>query len=110
MSDALNAVVTMKLRKPITVHGDNGHKEVNELTLKLPSGRTVLRLGEPFTLKIENDSQGAQKIEFKIIPPLATEYLAEMSGVDALLLGQMHPHDVLDAFNHLTQMLRPTQA
>ena len=103
-------VETLPLRRPITVHGDDGPTELRVLTLKLPSGRTVLRLGEPFTTKIESDGVSGSKIEFKVIAPLAAEYLSEMTGVNPILLGQLHPLDVLAAFDLLVRMLRPTVA
>ena len=49
---------TLPLRKPITVHGKTGPETVSELTLKLPSGRIVLQLGEPFSTKLEQDGDG----------------------------------------------------
>lgn len=100
---------TFNLRKPITVHGTAGAEQISSLTLKMPSGRIVLKLGEPFTTKIEADGAGGNKIEFKVIPALAAEYLAEMTGYDSIILGQLHPLDVLAAFDHLTRMLRPTE-
>ena len=100
--------VTLKLRRPITVHGAAGAEQIGELKLKLPSGRIVLRLGEPFTTKIDF-VDGSNRLEFKIIPALAGEYLAEMSGYNTDLLGQLHPLDVLAAFDALTKMLRPTE-
>lgn len=99
--------VTLQLRKPIKVHGTAGAVDLDVLTLNMPSGRLVLRLGEPFTTKIEQDG-GSNKIEFKIIAPLAAEYLAEMSGQNVDLLGQMHALDVLAAFDVIVNMLRPT--
>lgn len=100
---------TLPLRRPITVHGKEGAQPVSELKLNMPSGRTVLRLGEPFMTKIERDAAGAERIEFKVIPAAAADYLAEMSGYNADLLGQMHPLDVLAAFDVLVKMLRPIE-
>lgn len=103
-------VHTITLRKSITVPGEGGKKEISELPLKLPSGRTVLNLGEPFTTKVEGDGAGGTKIEFKIIPALAKEYLTEMTGINSDLLGQLHPLDVMDCFDALARILRPIKA
>lgn len=100
---------TLPLRRPITVHGKNGQESISALPLKLPSGRIVLEHGEPFTTKIEQDGVGGNKIEFRIIPALARQYLAEMSGHNADVLAQLHPLDVLAAYEALTKMLRPTE-
>ncbi len=108
MSDE-QVVETLKLRRTIKTHGADGVKELSELHLKLPSGRLMLRLGEPFTTKVEQDGPGApSRFEFKINPALATEYLAEMSGINTQLLGQLHPLDVRDAFERIVAILRPT--
>ncbi len=110
MSDD-QVVETLKLRKPIKTHGKDGVQEASELHLKLPSGRLMLRLGEPFTTKVEQDGPGAPtRFEFKINPALATEYLVEMSGINAQLLEQLHPLDVRDAFDRIVAVLRPTGA
>jgi hypothetical protein len=101
--------IVLPLRKPITVHGDAGPKELKSLTLKMPSGRLVRRLGEPFTTKNESDGAGGVRFEFRVNPALASEYLAEMSGVEADLLDQMHARDVLDAFDAIVKMLRPIE-
>lgn len=106
---ASDVVATVPLRRPITVHGADGAKSIGELALKLPSGRLMLRLGEPFTTKIESDGQGGSKVEFKVVPALASEYLAEMTGINADLLGQLHPLDVRDLFDRLVTILRPTE-
>lgn len=111
MTDPTSESVTLPLRRPIKVHGVNGVEEISSITLKMPSGRIVLRLGEPFTVKNEQPAPGAPiSVEFKIIPSMAAEYLAEMSGHNVDLLGQMHPRDVLDAFDALARMLRPIGA
>jgi hypothetical protein len=75
----------------------------------MPSGRTVMRLGEPFTTKTENDGAGGLKFEFRMLPSLASEYLAEMSGIDSNLLGQLHARDVLAAYDAIAKMLRPIE-
>jgi hypothetical protein len=100
-------VESLTLRRPITVHAEGGKKQIDVLPLKLPSGRTVLNLGEPFTTKIEDAGDGATKIEFKIIPAIAREYLAEMTGINADLLGQLHPLDVMALFDLLARILCP---
>ncbi len=109
MSEVESEIVdTLPLRKSIKVHGKDGVQEVNELKLRLPSGRLVLRLGEPFTTKIEQNEAGdGRRIEFKVNPTLATEYLAEMSGINSMLLGQLHALDVLAAFDKIVAILRP---
>lgn len=96
---------TITLRKPITSHSG----EVTKLDLKLPKGATVLRLGEPFTTKLESDGQGGTRIEFRVLPHLATEYLVDMTGINAELLGQLHPLDVRDAFDALKDIMRPSE-
>src|SRR5690349_3227601 len=101
--------VTLTLRRPITVHGKEGQVSITALPLNLPSGRIVLEHGEPFTTKIEQDGVGGNKIEFRIIPALARQYLVDMSGHNADVLAQMHPLDVLAAYDALTKMLRPTE-
>jgi hypothetical protein len=109
MSDA-DIVATLKLRKAITVAGADGPKQIKQLTFKMPSGATVLKYGEPFTIKIEQDGPaGVVRIEQKIIPALASEYLAEMTGINAALLAQLHALDVIAAFSKLTELLRPTE-
>lgn len=106
---ASDVIAAVKLRRTITVHGADGAKQIDEIALKLPSGRLMLRLGEPFTTKIESDGQGGSKVEFKVVPALASEYLAEMTGINADLLGQLHPLDVRDLFDKLITILRPTE-
>ena len=109
MTATTSETVTLPLRRPIKVHGKAGPEEISTLALNMPTGRTVLRLGEPFTTKIEQEAGAGSptKLEFKIIPSLAAEYLVDMTGYNADLLGQMHPLDVLAAFDALTRMLRP---
>lgn len=111
MSDIIESV---KLRKAIVVPPKPGSgdapREATAIDLKLPSGRLVLNLGEPFTTKIEYMPGGQTQIEFKIIPGIAKEYLAEMTGVNVDLLGQLHPLDVMMLFDKLARIMRPIEA
>lgn len=95
---------SLPLRKSIKTH----EGEMKVLTVRLPSGGIVWRLGEPFTTKFESDGQGGSRTEYRVIAPVAAEYFAEMTGVDQILLKQMHPHDVMAAFDMIATMLRPT--
>lgn len=104
-------VESFPLRKPITVPPRAGSgeppKEATALDLKLPAGRLVLNLGEPFTTKIEYMPGGATQIEFKIIPGIAKEYLADMTGINSDMLAQLHPLDILGLYDALARIMRP---
>lgn len=102
-------VKSIPLRKPITKHGANGAEVIDKLDLKLPRGQLVLEVGEPFTTKVESDGNGGARVEFKVVPALAKQYLVDMSGINADLLGHMHPLDVRDAFDALRDIMRPTE-
>lgn len=102
-------IASMKLRKPITVHGKEIAENVDELKFKLPSGRLAMRLGDPTTTVFHYSPDGGKTMEAKVLPPLAAEYLAEMTGINSGLLGQLHPLDVLDAFDKVAMIMRPTE-
>jgi hypothetical protein len=109
MSDEIKE--TLKLRKPITGHGDKGAAvTMTELKFKEPPGRLVLHKGLPFSILIEESKRGGNRIEFRIIPDLAIEYLVAMTGLDELLLEQLSAVDVRQAHQIITKMLNPTEA
>lgn len=103
-------VETLTLRRPITTHGKgSGAEKIDTLPLRLPPGRLVLAKGMPFTTVMEPTDNGRTKIEFKVIPSLARDYLVAMSGYDEGVLGQMHPLDIRDAYEALTRILNPIE-
>jgi hypothetical protein len=110
MSETSEIKEVLKLRKPITVHGKNGAEKISELKLKEPSGRLMLHKGLPFTVLTEISEGSANRVEVRINPSLALEYLVEMSGHDALILEQLSAVDVRAAHLALTRMLNPTEA
>jgi hypothetical protein len=103
-------IETLTLRKPITTHGKGDGAETTEhLALRLPPGRLVLTKGMPFTTVIEPTGDGRSRIEFKILPTLARDYLVAMTGYDEGVLGQMHPLDIRDAYEAITRILNPIE-
>lgn len=108
MSDEIKETLT--LRRPITVHGEKGATSVSELKFKEPPGRLVLHKGLPFSILIEESKSGGNRIEFRILPDLAIEYLTAMTGIDILLLEQLSAIDVRQAHQILTKMLNPIEA
>lgn len=100
MTDSQN----LTLRKPITTHGTGaGQVQVSTLVLNMPKGSLVLRIGEPFV----REATAGGGVRYGTDPDKALAYLADMTGYDEGILGQMHALDILAAYDMLAKMLRP---
>jgi hypothetical protein len=94
---------TLPLRKPIITHG-TGATSTSTLTLNMPKGSLVLRLGEPFV----REATAGGGVRYGLDPDKARQYLVDMTGLDDGVLGQLHALDIIAAYDKLAMMLRPT--
>jgi hypothetical protein len=104
--------ITIALSKPITVPGKDGAVQLNELTMReVPDiVRLALYKGMPHTMLIERTADGSTKVEIKINPTLAREYISKMCGISELALEQLAFRDVRALQDAMIQLLNPTDA
>jgi hypothetical protein len=74
--------VTIKLRKPIQAHG----KEIDELTLKEPTGGNLRRCGLPFGVGGVVETENVAKLisELGSVPPSTVDRLCALDFKEAL--------------------------
>ena len=82
------AIETIKLTKPLRTHAG----EVNELVLKEPTARCFFDYEEPFTIRFRD---GKYEIEYKNAAML--NFIAQMSGVDPIILKDIDGRDYMKA-------------
>lgn len=94
---------TFELSQPITTH--NG--PVQTLTLKEPTARLFTRHGEPFSTKvIWGDDGKVADVEFVFKDnKKVLQFLADMTGVDDVLLESMPARDFLQVRQLVAKMI-----
>ena len=89
------------LTTPLKTHDG----EINELKLKYPRARSFIRIGVPFTNVVERTDDGATRTSLNFDAKRMMNFVADMSGVDDIVLGNMEGEDVMPLFYTLTAML-----
>lgn len=88
--------ITIKLSEPLMTHKG----EVSELELKEPKGRSFVAHGEPFTQHIKDGSFSTEYHNESMM-----RFLADMCGVDSVLLGNMNATDYRNARDAATWLI-----
>ena len=92
---------TFALSSPLKTHDG----EINELKLKYPKARAFIRVGVPFTNIVERTEDGATRTSLNFDAKKMMAFVADMSGVDDVILSNMEGQDVMPLFYTLTAML-----
>lgn len=79
----------VKLSRPIKTHSG----EVSEITLKEPTARSFFTHGEPFKVKVLTDDKGESLIDFEFFNSIIVKFLADMSGLDDIVLSGLRAVD-----------------
>ena len=91
----------VKLSKPLTTHKG----EVTEIELNEPTARSFVRHGEPFKTRTVN---GEGEIDFANKEMMA--FLADMSGIDAIILEALPAVDYFALRNAAVLLIWGTSA
>lgn len=89
MTDTTDNVVT--LSKPLKTHSG----EVSSLTLKDPEANSFFNHGEPFKVRVISDEANGDRVDFEFNNAVFKKFLADMTGVDEILLGRLRAVDFL---------------
>ena len=92
---------TFALTTPLKTHDG----EVTELKLRYPKARAFIRIGVPFTNVVERTEDGATRTSLNFDAKKMMSFVADMSGVDDIVLGNIEGEDVMPLFYTLTAML-----
>ncbi|MDB4872407.1 MAG: hypothetical protein JWL97_3411 [Gemmatimonadales bacterium] len=83
---------TITLSKPLTTHDG----EVTTLKLKEPEARLFFKHGEGFKMKVTRDEQTeAVSVDFEFNNAVFGKYLADMTGLDDIVLGKLRAADYM---------------
>jgi hypothetical protein len=93
------------LSNPLRTHDG----EVTELSLRQPLARSFIKAGVPFNTVTENSEDGTQKVEFRFNTKAMFVFLADMSGLDEIILGKIAGSDVMPLFYTVVAMLGERQ-
>ncbi|MBO0123959.1 phage tail assembly protein, partial [Streptococcus pneumoniae] len=88
------------LSKPLKTHGG----EVTTITLKEPTARSFFDHGEPFKVRVISDDSG-DRIDFDFNNAVCKKFLADMSGIDDLLLATLRASDFIALRSRAAQMI-----
>ena len=83
--------ISVTLSKPLKTH--DGEKSV--IILKEPKAKLFFDHGEPFKAKVTTDQNDKTNIEFDYNNPIMARFMAAMSGIDDLILGDLTASDYL---------------
>ena len=75
---------TVTLSKPIKTHSG----EVTTITLNEPTARLFFDHGEPFKVRVISDESG-ERIDFDFFNSVFKKFLADMTGLDDLVLSSL---------------------
>lgn len=98
--------ITVKLSEPLMTHKG----EVRELDLKEPKGRSFVAHGEPFSVHPKGESVNVEYNNESMM-----KFLADMCGIDSVILGNMTASDYRAARDAATLIImglvgdRPSQ-
>lgn len=96
---AANGTRTVMLQKPITTHEGT----VNKLTFRPLTAALAIKYGKlPFTLK-RGTAENGEDATFEVDYKAAATWIADLTGVDELVLGQMNMQDYLAACRALIE-------
>jgi len=101
------ATIDIKLSKTLQTHKG----EVNTLELKEPTARAFFDYDEPFKMKVKDG-----RVEFEYNNASMLNFIAQMSGVDMLILKDLPAKDYLAARVGATDLIlgvaaeNPTQS
>ena len=90
-----------QLTSPIKTHDGEKH----ELKMKYPKARTFIRHGVPFTNIVERTDDGATRTSLNFDTKKMFAFIADMSGIDDLVLETIEGEDVMPLFYSVTAML-----
>ncbi len=87
---------TVKLSKSLQTHKG----EINELELNEPTARAFFDYAEPFKMKIKDG-----RVEFEYNNVSTLNFMAQMSGVDMLILKDLPAKDYMAARVAVTDLI-----
>jgi hypothetical protein len=91
-TDMTDNTQTFPLSRPLKTH--NG--EVIELKLKEPRAGAMVKYSDPFKVKpIKGDDGGTEGFEFEFSNKPMMQFLAEMTGIDEIVLSSMAVSDFM---------------
>lgn len=74
------------LNKPITAHGE----EINQLTLREPTGQEIFDIGFPYLIVIGDDDEQAMRIQVKTVG----KYISKLAAIPPSAVGMLSPNDI----------------
>lgn len=92
---------TFPLSKSINTH----EGEVKSLVLKLPTARSFIKAGVPYSTVYERMEDGTVREEFRFNAKAMFSFLADMTGYDDIVLGAIPAVDVMPLFYKVVAML-----
>ena len=92
--------VIFKLSKPLNTHSGT----VSELTLKYPTARSFIKYGVPYASVVERTEESTKE-EFRFNAKPMFQFVADMSGLDDIVLSSVAAQDVMPLFYTVLGML-----
>lgn len=91
---------TITLSQPIKTH--NG--DVATITLNEPTARSFFEHGEPFKVRVISDASG-DRIDFDFFNGVLKRFLADMTGLDEIVLAGLRASDFMTLRSRAAQMI-----
>jgi hypothetical protein len=91
---------TVTLSQPLKTHGG----EVTTITLKEPTAKSFFDHGEPFKVRVVNDESG-DRIELDFFNGVLKKFLADMTGLDDLVLSALRAADFMTLRTRAAHMI-----
>jgi hypothetical protein len=91
---------TVTLSRPLKTHGG----DVTTITLKEPTARSFFDHGEPFKIRVISDDSG-DRIDFDFYNAVFKKFLADMTGLDDLILSSLRAADFMALRSRAAQMI-----
>ena len=95
------AETVFHLSKPISTHDG----EVSKLELKLPTARSFIKAGVPYSTVSERADDGTVRDEFRFNTKAMFSFLTDMTGYDDIVLASIPAVDVMPLFYTMVAML-----
>jgi hypothetical protein len=97
-----NAETIVKLSTPIRTHDGM----VSELKLKAPKVTSIVKHGDPFTIRSVKDSNGEhQQYEYVYDNKAVFKFASDMSGIDDILLSDLSVSDFISVRNAIKDIV-----
>ncbi|OAF14123.1 hypothetical protein [Bradyrhizobium neotropicale] len=93
---------TFKLSSPLKTHDG----VVNELNLRTPKARLIVKHGDPFTIRpVKNDKGETESHEYVYDNKSMLQFAADMTGVDDLILSDLSVSDFMRLRGAITNII-----